>query len=330
MTSSNICFTYTKCELHHREHHISNIVTRRFFMMMPTQSIRRKRSLKQLQLIILNVIVVMMMYWVWYMTSVSTIRGIRLIECELLVSFVRCLRRLEASLGQKNMSLEEIVAIILYTLAHHKKNRSIAHFFIRSGETVSHQFNLCLRAILKLHDHLLYKPTPILEECEDERWKPFKNCLGASDSTYINVNAHSQERGKYRTRKGTIATNVLGVCAPKMLSIYVLLDWEGSAHDVRVLCNALSRPHGFRVPRGYYYLVGGGYTNCEGFLAPYRGQRYHLKEWTNKQPQTAEEYYNMKHAQARNVIERCFGLLKGRWSILRSPSFFLFELKVAL
>ena len=74
----------------------------------------------------------------------------------------------------KNMSVDEIVAMFLYTLAHHKKNRSIAHFFIRSGETVSRQFNLCLRAILKLHEHLLYKPTPILEECEDERWKPFK------------------------------------------------------------------------------------------------------------------------------------------------------------
>lgn len=30
----------------------------------------------------------------------------------------------------------------------------------------------------------------------------------------------------------------------------------------------------------------------------------------------------MKHSTARNVIERCFGLLKGRWAILRSPSFF--------
>ncbi|KAK3212181.1 hypothetical protein Dsin_016887 [Dipteronia sinensis] len=30
----------------------------------------------------------------------------------------------------------------------------------------------------------------------------------------------------------------------------------------------------------------------------------------------------MKHSQARNIIERCFGLLKKRWAILRSPSFY--------
>jgi hypothetical protein len=30
----------------------------------------------------------------------------------------------------------------------------------------------------------------------------------------------------------------------------------------------------------------------------------------------------MKHSSARNTIERCFGLLKLRWAILRSPSFY--------
>ncbi len=74
------------------------------------------------------------------------------------------------------------------------------------------------------------------------------------DGTYINVNVRSKDRGKYRTRKGTIAMNVLGVCAPNMQFIYVLPGWEGSAHDVRVLRNALSRPNGFRVPRGNLYL----------------------------------------------------------------------------
>ncbi|GJW89786.1 ALP1-like protein [Tanacetum coccineum] len=37
---------------------------------------------------------------------------------------------------------------------------------------------------------------------------------------------------------------------------------------------------------------------------------------------SAAEYFNMKHSKARNVIERCFGLLKGHWKILASPSFF--------
>ena len=53
--------------------------------------------------------------------------------------------------------------------------------------------------------------------------------------------------------------NVLGVCAPNMQFIYVLPGWEGSAHDVRVLRNALSRPHSFRVPRGNLYLYKKNY-----------------------------------------------------------------------
>jgi len=69
-------------------------------------------------------------------------------------------------------------------------------------------------------------------------------------------------------------------------------------------------------------LVDAGYTNCEGFLAPYRDHQYHLKEWGERQPVSAEEYVNMKHSKARNIIEQCFGLLKGRWAILRCLSFF--------
>ncbi|CAN1725465.1 hypothetical protein LINPERHAP1_LOCUS97 [Linum perenne] len=32
--------------------------------------------------------------------------------------------------------------------------------------------------------------------------------------------------------------------------MYCLAGWEGSAHDGRLLRDALSRPNGFRVPKG--------------------------------------------------------------------------------
>ncbi|CAA0836885.1 Unknown protein, partial [Striga hermonthica] len=73
-----------------------------------------------------------------------------------------------------------------------------------------------------------------------------------------------------------------------------------------------------------YYLVDGGYTNGPGFLAPYRGVRYHLQEWGvgNRMPQNFRELDNLRHAKARNVIEHAFGILKMRWTILRSCSYY--------
>ena len=64
----------------------------------------------------------------------------------------------------------------------------------------------------------------------------------------------TEQKSRYRTRKESIATNVLGVCSPNMQFIYVLPGWEGSAHDGRVLRNAISRPNGLRVPQGKHIL----------------------------------------------------------------------------
>ena len=60
----------------------------------------------------------------------------------------------------------------------------------------------------------------------------------------------NEDKEKYRTRKGNIAMNVLGVCSPDMHFIYVLPGWEGSAHDSRVLRDAISRPNGLKILQG--------------------------------------------------------------------------------
>ncbi|XP_050945179.1 uncharacterized protein LOC127150720 [Cucumis melo] len=62
----------------------------------------------------------------------------------------------------------------------------------------------------------------------------------------------------------------------------------------------------------------------EGFLVPYKGERYHLSEWRGRgnAPTTARDFFNMKHSSTQNVIEKAFGLLKGRWAILRGKSYY--------
>ncbi|KAL0332531.1 UNVERIFIED_CONTAM: hypothetical protein Scaly_2154600 [Sesamum calycinum] len=146
-----------------------------------------------------------------------------------------------------------------------------------------------------MHKVLLAKPTPIADDYSDPRWKWFKGCLGALDGTFIDVRVPEHEKGSYCIRK-----------------------------DSRVLQDAIHRPNGLRVPTGNYYLYDNGYANADGFLTPYRGVRYHLQEWdrTAGGSQNKEELFNLKHSLARNVIERTFGLLKVRWGILRSPSFY--------
>ncbi|KAL0401180.1 UNVERIFIED_CONTAM: hypothetical protein Slati_4147900 [Sesamum latifolium] len=114
-----------------------------------------------------------------------------------------------------------------------------------------------------------------------------------------------------------------------MQFIYVLTGWEGSAADSRILRNAINQPTGLRIPVENYYLCDNGYKNGEGFLTPYRGVRYHLREWDRGTggPQNRHELFNLRHSSARNVIERTFGLLKVRWGILRSPALYPIEVQ---
>lgn len=94
--------------------------------------------------------------------------------------------------------------------------------------------------------------------------------------------------------------------------------WEGSAHDDRVLEDALFSKN-FTIPDNKYYLANAGYHNTDYLLCPYRGVRYHLKEvaLAGKKPTTREELFNLRHSSLRNVVERIFGVTKRRFQIFK-------------
>ncbi|KAI3461768.1 hypothetical protein Pfo_018431 [Paulownia fortunei] len=216
----------------------------------------------------------------------------------------------------RHAQISEQVTIFLTILAHHKKNRVVKFDFKRFRYTIRKHFNVVLTTLLRLHIVLLVNLEPVEDGCTNERWKWFKGCVGALDDTYIKVRVLQTHKARYKNVKWEIAVNVLGVYDENM---------------------KFSRPNGLRVPSGSlnmimftiyvtwsYYLCDCGYTNNASFLAPYRGVRYHLDECDDmtSAPQNYRELFNLKHAKARNVIERSFGLLKSRWAILRSNSYY--------
>jgi hypothetical protein len=68
---------------------------------------------------------------------------------------------------------------------------------------------------------------------------------------------------------------------------------------------------------GHYYLVDSGFPCSNGYLPPYRGERYHLQDFrSGGDPRGFKELFNYRHSSLRMVIERCFGVLKKRFYVL--------------
>ncbi|CAA0817225.1 Unknown protein [Striga hermonthica] len=124
-----------------------------------------------------------------------------------------------------------------------------------------------------------------------------------------------------RCRKGYLAQNMMLACDFDLKFTFVLAGWEGRANDARIFNQTLSDPrYNFPYPPpGKFYVVDSGYAHIPGFMTPYRGERYHLPEWlgSNQLPGNARELFNRRHATVRNVIECSFGLLKGKFPMIK-------------
>ncbi|GJE99409.1 hypothetical protein PsYK624_156670 [Phanerochaete sordida] len=144
----------------------------------------------------------------------------------------------------------------------------------------------------------------------------FYYALGAIDGTHVAAYPPSGAAKRFRDRHGNLSFNVLAACTWDMRFCYIASGWEGSASDSRVYDHA--RRFTLPVPDGYFYLGDAGFPLCDALLVPYRGVRYHLKEWgsANLRPRNAQELFNLRHAQLRNIIERTFGAAKRKFVIM--------------
>ncbi|KAH0639910.1 hypothetical protein KY285_036496 [Solanum tuberosum] len=113
---------------------------------------------------------------------------------------------------------------------------------VADGETISHYFNKCLKACLRLGKYYVIQAGKDIshEISSNPFFYPwFKDCVGAIDGTHIPALIPMEEQPRYRNRKGVLSQNVLAVVDFDMKFQYVLSGWEGSASDSRVLRNVV-------------------------------------------------------------------------------------------
>ncbi|KAM3357690.1 hypothetical protein P3S68_020621 [Capsicum galapagoense] len=90
----------------------------------------------------------------------------------------------------------------------------------------------------------------------------------------------------------------------------------------------LNSQDALKIPEGKFYLVDAGLMLRSGLITPYRGERYHLKEYSrNNPPQNSRELFNLRHSSLRNAIERAFGVLKQKFPIISSSTELSYEIE---
>lgn len=91
----------------------------------------------------------------------------------------------------------------------------------------------------------------------------------------------------------------MAVCDYNMCFTFVLVGWEGSAHDTRVFMDALRTPnfHFPHPPPGKYYLVDAGYLTFMGYMGHYKTTRYHLPQFRlGPRGRGRNEVFNYMHS----------------------------------
>ncbi|WVZ90386.1 hypothetical protein U9M48_036693 [Paspalum notatum var. saurae] len=179
---------------------------------------------------------------------------------------------------------------------------------------ISRKFDEVLNTVIEMGKDFIRPKNPnfpnVHRRIRDDRraYPHFKDCIGALDGTHIRVCLSPEEQIRFIGKSGIPTQNVLAICDFDMRFTYVSVGQPGAMHDTSVLYSAINVDKQFfpHPPREKYYVVDAGYPNRPGYLHHTRG----------KEPRTPREKFNRVHSSIRNVIERCFGVIKMKWQIL--------------
>ncbi|KAI8116175.1 putative nuclease HARBI1 [Lucilia cuprina] len=176
--------------------------------------------------------------------------------------------------------------------------------------------------------------------------------IGVVDGTHVRIKSpKSEERHLYYNRKGYYSLNVMIICDQNMVINFVDARQPGANHDSFIWKNSVVDKYlrnEFNRGKVNSWIIGdSGYPLLPYLMTPYRTINSNEQGNQNMQmhvfcalktlflehvfgfPGNEEENFNNRFCKARNIIERCNGVLKGRFRSIIGDRGLLYSTKKA-
>ncbi|XP_043285712.1 putative nuclease HARBI1 [Venturia canescens] len=205
---------------------------------------------------------------------------------------------------------------VLWLLATPDSFRSVSDRFGISKSVLHASMRRVVTALNELADRFIKWPVDN-ELIEVERRfldaGPFQGVIGAIDGSHIPIPAPKVDSIFYRTRKKEYALTLQAVCVANLVFTDCFVGFAGSVHDARIFRNSdlwhrVTTNHDAFFPGNQFIIGDKAYPVTQWCMAPYTN-RGNLTE--------AQKNFNNHLSKMRQVIERAFALLKGRFRRLK-------------
>ncbi|XP_025161025.1 protein ANTAGONIST OF LIKE HETEROCHROMATIN PROTEIN 1-like [Harpegnathos saltator] len=204
----------------------------------------------------------------------------------------------------------------LWLLATSDSYRSVGIKFDLAKSSLNHCVRRVVRALNLIASQVISWPREdhlLSTKAKFQKISKLTNVVGAIDGTHIEIPAPEVDSEFYNTRKCRYAIVLQAVCDIDLRFIDCFTGYPVSVGDLRVFRNsdlwhAVNRNRNNFFPHEEYIIGDKAYPILGWCLPPYKDNG-HLTR--------AQQRFNQCLIKGRQVIERAFSLLKGRFRCLK-------------
>uniref|UniRef100_A0A8C4Q618 DDE Tnp4 domain-containing protein n=1 Tax=Eptatretus burgeri TaxID=7764 RepID=A0A8C4Q618_EPTBU len=219
--------------------------------------------------------------------------------------------KLEPTLCCKIQPAGKKILCFLWLMGNRESFRSVADRFGISKSSLHRNLTHVANSLLILSKEEIQWPKETFEKkAISKEFEKFPGVVGCVDGTYIPMTGKSgAKRDLYICRKGFPAMHAQVVCDGNLKILDIITGYPGSVNDASVFQNSALYQALQSLPMQYHLLGDSAYTLEHFLMTPYKD---------NGSLSDTQKMYNFMHSSVRCCVERCIGLLKGKFRRLKN------------